>query len=68
MKRMYYSLAITEISKTFKFTKALNSEAKKKKYIYIYIHTHTHTCKNISINVIYKSEIWNIQSYCCHSW
>ena len=46
--------------------------SKKKKYIYIYIHTHTHThthiCKNISINVIYKSEVWNIQSYCCHSW
>ena len=33
---MYYSLAITEISKTFKSTKALNSEAKKKK------NTHTH--------------------------
>jgi len=43
MKRMYYSLAITEISKTFKFTKAPNSEAKKKKNIYIYTHTHTHT-------------------------
>ena len=42
MKRMYYSLAITEISKTFKFTKALNSEAKKKIYIYIHTHTHTH--------------------------
>lgn len=41
MKRMYYSLAITEISKTFKSTKALNSEAKKKK-IYIYIHTHAY--------------------------
>ena len=61
MKRMYYCLAITEISKTFKSTKALNSEAKKKKI-------HTHICKNISINVIYKSEVWNIQSYCCHSW
>ena len=46
MKRMYYSLAITEISKTFKFTKALKSEAKKK-YIYIYIHTHTHTHTHI---------------------
>ena len=64
MKRMYYSLAITEISKTFKSTKALNSEAKKK-IIYMYIHTHI--CKNININVIYKIEVWNIKSYCCHS-
>ena len=38
MKRMYYCLAITEISKTFKSTKALNSEAKKKKkYTHTYV-------------------------------